>query len=767
MNVVAKGSIDSNGLPIYLESTSGNIILDTTQALLSGEQGGVRAIASSGTVTVDLANVTSSGLDGIDVESFGNIDIDLDGDLKAITSAPGGGIGVSASSSDGSVAVHSTGTIEVDDANTSANAIGITAKGDIAISHVRSQSTNGLALYAESSAGDVTIDLSAAPIVSERGGLRVLAPAGSASLKTSRLTTGLPPASAAIFVDTANEIAIDHTGDLISTGGNSSIGILADSATSSITVNSEGDISSIADQFAGAISAVAETDVLIESAGNLDSFGSESLTSDGIFARSNSGNIDIKQSGNIDVSGGGSGIHAEAERGYIIVNYGGADNTISTLQENGMGIDASASQSVSIVFNGFIQTLGDGAHGIFAESQTAGVSIAYSGETTAGGANADGIRLSSPTAQTLTITSGSINGSDGDAAGVRFVAGAENRLTNHGEIMALNLNAILAGSGNETIDNHGSLFGNINLGEGTNVLKNHAGGFIFSDTSIDVGNSNTLVNAGDLAIGEDRSEIKTLTGDGTLEQTESGAIQIDVLTLSQLDRINMLDGATLAGSLLVHASTDLGLTEPATLEVLSAASIAGEFAAALATTAINIAPDELRIHAKNFPSRSIASSLEYTSTTVSVVLTPVSIENYDDWKAYFFPDLNGEANESAAPLADGDPQEDPDKDGLSNLEEYAFGTHPTIPSVPPVVIDVSAIPDNQGTVHTLAFNWAKDATSVDWQIEASQDLVNWMPLEIDPAEETDLGELIRYEFEYTSESKPLFLRVAVRESPEV
>jgi hypothetical protein len=65
---------------------------------------------------------------------------------------------------------------------------------------------------------------------------------------------------------------------------------------------------------------------------------------------------------------------------------------------------------------------------------------------------------------------GVVQGGTGSGAGVRFLDGADNSLINHGAISALSTMAITGGKGNDTIDNYGTVTGNVDLGTGSNAF---------------------------------------------------------------------------------------------------------------------------------------------------------------------------------------------------------------------------------------------------------------------------------------------------------
>ncbi len=65
------------------------------------------------------------------------------------------------------------------------------------------------------------------------------------------------------------------------------------------------------------------------------------------------------------------------------------------------------------------------------------------------------------------------------------------------------------------------------------------------------------------------------------------------------------------------------------------------------------------------------------------------------------------------------PGEDPDKDGLPNLTEYAFKTDPTIANKSPVTSNI------ENGYLTISFPKNPDATNLKYTVESSPDLQTW------------------------------------------
>jgi hypothetical protein len=85
----------------------------------------------------------------------------------------------------------------------------------------------------------------------------------------------------------------------------------------------------------------------------------------------------------------------------------------------------------------------------------------------------------------------------------------------------------------------------------------------------------------------------------------------------------------------------------------------------------------------------------------------------DEWETIKF----GNAAPGANP-----PDEDPDRDGLSNLLEYAFDTHPLLPNVSPVAHDL--VPMAGGKHLRLSVAKNPEATHLAYSVEVSGDLAD-------------------------------------------
>ena len=199
---------------------------------------------------------------------------------------------------------------------------------------------------------------------------------------------------------------------------------------------------------------------------------------------------------------------------------------ITTGGNSAVGIFARSAGAVTVTSTGNITTAGDGANGIFAESTGGPIAV--------------------------TIKSGTVSGGSGSGAGVTLLGGTINTLTNFGTLTALSGLAIKGDTGNNTVNNFGTVIGNVILGSGANAFNNMAGGLFDSGATVNLGAGNTLTNAGTLSPGG-AGVIQTTTLTGNLAQTATGRLLADInIAGATSDRVNVTGTANLAGAVLVQ-----------------------------------------------------------------------------------------------------------------------------------------------------------------------------------------------------------------------
>jgi outer membrane autotransporter protein len=108
---------------------------------------------------------------------------------------------------------------------------------------------------------------------------------------------------------------------------------------------------------------------------------------------------------------------------------------------------------------------------------------------------------------------------------------------------------------NGSVDNSGTITGNVDLGAGANAFNNRAGGVFNPGTTVALGAGNTLTNQGTLAPGGSGT-IQTTALTGDLVQSGTGTLAVDLdLAGATADRLNVSGSANLAGTVGVSVTT--------------------------------------------------------------------------------------------------------------------------------------------------------------------------------------------------------------------
>jgi uncharacterized protein with beta-barrel porin domain len=262
--------------------------------------------------------------------------------------------------------------------------------------------------------------------------------------------------------------------------------------------------------------------------------------------------------------------------GILAFGFGAPATTITSTGNitisSGFGIAVEGAGALTVTSTGNIITAGIVGAGIFVDGFGAGaVTVTSTGNITTTGIAANGIYAQSTGGSPITVTvkSGTVSGGTVDGAGVDLVGGTTNTLTNMGTLTALSGLAIKGDTGNNTVNNSGTVIGNVILGTGTNAFDNMAGGAFNSGATVNLGAGNTLTNAGTLSPGG-AGVMQTTALTGNLVQTAAGRLVVDVNAAnSASDRINVSGTANLAGGVQLQVS-NLTFT-PWQATVLSAA----------------------------------------------------------------------------------------------------------------------------------------------------------------------------------------------------
>lgn len=122
---------------------------------------------------------------------------------------------------------------------------------------------------------------------------------------------------------------------------------------------------------------------------------------------------------------------------------------------------------------------------------------------------------------------------------------------------------------------------------------------------------------------------------------------------------------------------------------------------------------------------------------------------YTEWKDTEFTPEQITAGESAAMV-------DPDKDGLSNLAEYALGTDPNVPTLPPKTT-------MEGGFLTLTFVRPLGLSDVNYQAQLTDTLNtgDWSPLTLEVMTQTSTTETVRARTAIPTNGNNLFIRLRV------
>lgn len=149
-----------------------------------------------------------------------------------------------------------------------------------------------------------------------------------------------------------------------------------------------------------------------------------------------------------------------------------------------------------------------------------------------------------------------VQGGSGDGNGIDLTASEAigTGLTNIGivnvfagaTVTTLGANAVRGGVGHDTINNWGTVTGNINLGGGSRInrFNNEDGGLFNPGSTINLGAANALSNRGTLSPGG-AGVVQTTILTGDLEQ-QSGTFQVDV-DGADADRLDVSGTATING----------------------------------------------------------------------------------------------------------------------------------------------------------------------------------------------------------------------------
>ena len=272
--------------------------------------------------------------------------------------------------------------------------------------------------------------------------------------------------------------------DILSSGSIFAENHAVESSGGLLDLTNEGNIFSIkqALMVAGSYNVVANTgtitsshDLAIEADGDFNSIGNGGAITGYVYAIFSGGSAQITNTGTLSSQFIGIGASPFTDSGN------GGHNNIANAGTLSTGATAILSSfgSSNIINTG---TITSGGYGISANggnniiNNSGNLSAGVNGIDTQGSGN-------------LIVNSGSLTSSDSapadGAVNIASVRSETNRLVNNGEINSP-YNAVVGGSGNETVTNRGIMNGNVELGGGRDALRN--GGDVLGDVNLGSGN---------------------------------------------------------------------------------------------------------------------------------------------------------------------------------------------------------------------------------------------------------------------------------------
>ena len=585
---------------------------NTIETCTGDQSAGISITGPTTLSTLNVNNLTTatapaSGTSGISFSSTGAVTITSNTGAFGITTGGNNASGIFATSS-GAIAVTSIGNISIagDNANgifgSSSGMVTLTSTGNITTGGNNTDGINGFGTGAGAvtvtstgnvgtlgtNADGISATTSGAVTVTSAGNITTAGAGASGILSRSDAAalTVTSTGNISIAGDNANGIFGSSSGvvNLTSIGNITTAGINTDgingfgTGAGAVTVTSTGNIGTLGTNAYG-ISATSSGVVTVTSTGNITTAGAGAS---GIFGRSDTAALTVTSTGNISIAGdNANGIYGSSSGAVSLTSIGNittagintdgingfgtgagavtvaSTGNISTLGANAYGISAASSGAVTVSSTGNITTTGVGASGIFSRS-TGAVTLTSSGNIAAQGNNAYGIYgLSTGGPIAITIKSGTVFGGTGTAAGVDFVGGTNNMLTNLGTVTALSGLAIQGDTGNNTVNNFGTVIGNVILGTGANAFNNLAGGLFNAGTTVNLGAGNTLTNAGTLSPGG-AGVMQTTAITGNLVQSATGRLFTDInIGGATSDRINVSGTANLAGAVQLQLSNPI------------------------------------------------------------------------------------------------------------------------------------------------------------------------------------------------------------------
>jgi hypothetical protein len=528
INVTATGNLTAKTYGIYAYTNGSGVTVNQTGAVYVWEGKGIQAYAANGEASVTANGAVTAKTDAITVRNASSsaVTVNATGGVESYD-----GAGIIAYSPNGAVSVTQSGrlltkTNGIDASNVSNQAVTVTHTDGSLTSY------SGSGILASSVDGNVTVTSTGTVLadlyginasntgngtvsVTQTGNLTAYNRDGIlASSATGAVTVG---GSGVIVADDAginasntsnsNAVAVTWQGAITAANG---AGIAASSAQAGVTVNQTGDITA-----------------------KLAGINASNLSDDRT--------VKVEQQGNITAA---SGIVASSARAAVEVNNTG--NITASLY----GINAtnlSDTNGVTVINNGNISSTTRDA--IFASSVNANVSVTSSGNLTG---SVNGIYLEGWGSLSATVNAGTVTGGATGAA-VTFVNGSNSSLVNYGTLVnsaGINGLAIAGDNANTSVDNYGTIRGNVDLADtGPNSFTNRFNALFETGSLVDLGSGNWLTNSGTISPGGSGT-VESTSVIGAFENTSSGTLRIDIDGANATsDTLSVSGAAKLNGSL--------------------------------------------------------------------------------------------------------------------------------------------------------------------------------------------------------------------------
>ncbi|HEU5137676.1 MAG TPA: autotransporter outer membrane beta-barrel domain-containing protein [Steroidobacteraceae bacterium] len=372
--------------------------------------------------------------------------------------------------------------------------------------------------------------------------------AAQAASAHALLVPSLRFGSAGGSVLSGGDVSLDLDGD-VETAGDNSIGMIFQSVGAGGGIASVLGVDGLNVSIGGSNGASGDGGVLeVQNTGDVVTAG---LRSHGVFLQS--------------IGGGGSAVFTDAAAPSVTLSAANRGDGGDILFEQNGTIATSGDHAYSL----FAQSVGGGGgfvDGAFAasaggEGSAGAIDLALNGDIAAMGEFSTALFAQSTGANglggniTATLAAGNqlLGGENGVA--VYYDGGAANSFTNRGTVRTLTgLQgfAFRGGAGGDSIANHGTVIGNVDLGAGANGFANHVDGTFYTANTINLGAaSNVLRNDGVISPGADRQAMNTRLS-GSFVQSATGTSNMEInLATRQSDRISATGTAHVAGTVNV------------------------------------------------------------------------------------------------------------------------------------------------------------------------------------------------------------------------